>query len=208
VRLRNIFSFSKTAPPAPEAPKGGPRAFRGNTFRTVKMRAPESSGDASGEWLQAAIGPDRNAWTVFKCMPPVMHLEDGVLRDDIINTATYREHLDFMGALSLLAEYEVGQIGLGWSAAENAETIGYRHYEAFGRREGIAFDAVHLPVPPAEPFRPAANDPYTKRVGEVFLEVRKFTETLPDAPDADTEIMEKLKAHKKRGALGMYKKGI
>jgi hypothetical protein len=203
--LRGFFRSSSAAEktrPRALPPAGGPVARHGRSFRTVKMRLPEQGEAAGGEWLLAEAAEDGRRWRVCKCAPPALHMADGVIRQDVVRCALYRDGLDFFGALALLAEYEVGQLRLGWRALEGEEALGFRHYRAFGCREGVAFDVAGQPLRP----RAAEEEAQAPPAGAIPAQadgalVSAFIAGLPEAgPEGVAEeIGRLLDAQRRRG---------
>jgi hypothetical protein len=110
----------------------------GNACRTLSLRHPEGGNLASYRQI-AWLGPNAG-WRVMEIseqlpetkLPPQSRIK--------------ADNLDFISAIENIAEWQAGQIKLGFAADEaEAEKLGMSYYVPFGERECLAFDIHNQP---------------------------------------------------------------
>lgn len=98
------------------------------------------------EWLGAHFSSLPNkGWVVLRKTRNAAHYSAG----DVVDQKEAAHGLTFFDAIEYLARYEASQTARGFvPVIENqVEALGFQHFMAFGRREGLAFDVDGMPHP-------------------------------------------------------------
>lgn len=100
------------------------------------------------EWRTGQQDPFTGEWVIRKhTEEPNLSSSTAAVGEPTIKTMTLHEGLNFFQAVTILSEYERGQLALTVLPVNEASELGDNHVVAFAEREGIAFDTNGVPHP-------------------------------------------------------------
>ncbi|WP_435641967.1 hypothetical protein [Micavibrio aeruginosavorus] len=136
-----------------------PAQSRGQLQSALKQLATANHGDrcqtlsfqtslGAVEWRTGQQDPFTGEWVIRKhTEEPNLSGSAASVGEPTIKTMTLHEGLSFFQAVTILSEYERGQLAMTVLPVNEASELGDNHVVAFAEREGIAFDTNGVPHP-------------------------------------------------------------